>query len=284
MSNKHLVQAIEIDCYNTDDAHFVAKNRNAAFQIVYVIKGNGFIHMNGNHKPYKAGGLMLLSPTDTYHFEISVPTEFVYIKLNNSFIKEYPRLQMDCLECLLYHASLVSGCVMNNKADMQMVSNIVEALMYERKEGDLYSSDLVMHYVNALIVIAARNIARLKPKELQPNADRRVQDMIAFIQSNIHYPEKLRLLHIAKLYGMSTSYLGRYFKNHCGETIQQFIADYRLRLIEHRLRFSDLRVTEIAGEFGFTDESHLNKFWKKYRQISLTNYRKELKAVMLEIE
>lgn len=280
MLNRNLVQSIEIDCYTANDGNFIGKNRNAAFQIVYVITGNGFIHMNGNQKPYKTGGLMLLAPTDTYHFEVSVPTEFVYIKLNNNFIKEYPRLQMDCLECLLHHASLVSGCVMNNKADMQMVSNIVESLLYEKRERDLYSSDLVLHYVNALIVIAARNIARLKPKELQPTADRRVQEMIGFIQSNIHYPEKLRLLHIAKEYGMSAHYLSRYFKNHCGETIQQFIADYRLRLIEHRLRFSDLRITEIAREFGFTDESHLNKFWKKYRQNSLSNFRKALKTVM----
>ncbi len=56
--------------------------------------------------------------------------------------------------------------------------------------------------------------------------------------------------------------------------IQHFIANYKIRLIEHRLKFSDRRINEIAFEFGFADESHLNKFFKKHKSLSLTQYRK----------
>jgi AraC-like DNA-binding protein len=47
-----------------------------------------------------------------------------------------------------------------------------------------------------------------------------------------------------------------------------------MRLIEHRLLFSDMRVNEIVSEFGFSDESHLNKFFKKTHVMSLTEFRK----------
>ncbi|WP_260607432.1 helix-turn-helix domain-containing protein [Chitinophaga polysaccharea] len=77
---------------------------------------------------------------------------------------------------------------------------------------------------------------------------------------------------------MSETYLGVYFKKQCGETIQQFISGYKIRLIEWRLKFSDLRINELADEFGFADGSHLNKFFKKQKGISLTAYRQALSA------
>ncbi len=84
---------------------------------------------------------------------------------------------------------------------------------------------------------------------------------------------------IANQFGISGTYLGSYFKEQCGETIQHFISNYKIRLIEHRLKFSDKRINEIAHEFGFADESHLNKFFKKHKQgLSLTGYRREKKS------
>jgi AraC-like DNA-binding protein len=39
-----------------------------------------------------------------------------------------------------------------------------------------------------------------------------------------------------------------------------------------------MRMNEIASEMGFTDESHLNKFFRKQRGMSPTAYRKRLVA------
>jgi len=49
-----------------------------------------------------------------------------------------------------------------------------------------------------------------------------------------------------------------------------------LSLIEIRLRHSDLRLNEIAGEFGFTDESHFTKTFKKHKGVSPSAFRKNL--------
>jgi AraC-like DNA-binding protein len=48
-----------------------------------------------------------------------------------------------------------------------------------------------------------------------------------------------------------------------------------MKLIEARLKFSDKRINEISGEFGFTDESHFNKFFRKNNGVSPSVYRKE---------
>lgn len=45
-------------------------------------------------------------------------------------------------------------------------------------------------------------------------------------------------------------------------------------MIEHRLRRSDMRMGGIVQELGFTDESHLNKFFRKQKGMSPTAFRK----------
>jgi AraC-like DNA-binding protein len=98
-------------------------------------------------------------------------------------------------------------------------------------------------------------------------------DILQYIQHNIYYPEKLKAESISDNFGISNAYLGRYFKKHTSETMQQYITNYKTKLIEHRLKFSDKRINEIADEFGFTDESHLNKYFRKQKGKSPKAYR-----------
>ncbi|MNR04731.1 Multiple antibiotic resistance protein MarA [compost metagenome] len=217
---------------------------------------------------------MLLTPNDLHNFEISNPTEFLFVKFSERYVREYKWKSINCIECLLYHSSHLLGCILRNKSDTVLVSAIVDSLLHIRNHNDVYNEDLTLHYVNALIVIAARNISKMRPAQATVNADKRILAIIDYIQSNIYDPQRLKASIISEEFGLSETYLSSYFKKQCGETIQYFISNYKMRLIEHRLRFSDRRINEIVDEFGFADESHLNKFFKKRHHISLTEFRK----------
>lgn len=244
------------------------------FQMAYIISGNGFLSINGHRIAYQTGNLMLLTPNDYYNFDIEETTEFLLIRFTSDYVKKYRWKNISEIECLLYYSTHLTGCILRNVSDYPLVRSIIQSLLQGIHHSDLYEEDLQMHFVNALIVIAARNIAKIKPANLKVNADKRIQDIINYIQTNIFSPQKLKASVIAETFDISDNYLGSYFKNQCGETIQHFIANYKIRLIEHRLKFSDRRINEIADEFGFADESHLNKFFKKHKNLSLTQYRK----------
>ena len=245
------------------------------FQMAYIISGNGFLSINGHRIAYKPGNLMLLTPNDCYNFDIEETTEFLLIRFTSEYVKQYNWKNISEIECLLYYSTHLTGCILRNEPDYPLVRSLIQSLLQGINQRDLYEEDLRMHFVNALIVIAARNISKIRPSQLKVNADKRIVDIIQYIQSNIFTPQKLKASEIAAAFDISDTYLGPYFKNQCGETIQQFIANYKIRLIEHRLRFSDRRINEIVDEFGFTDESHLNKFFKKHRYVSLTKFRKD---------
>ncbi|WP_281923409.1 helix-turn-helix domain-containing protein [Flavobacterium collinsii] len=273
MRKENMHQSVEVIYKRVDQCPLV-NSQLSFFQMVYVISGSGFLHINGNAISYQTGNLMLLTPNDYYRFDIITTTDFLLVKLSSEYAKEYKSKSIDHIECLFHYASHLSGCILNRKADEYLVKSIVESLVYTMDNTDIYDEDLVIHYVNALVVIAARNIAKIKPLGIKESADKRILEIINYIQENIFFPQKIKVSVIAGKFDISDTYLGSYFKNHCGETIQSFVSNYKIRLIEHRLSFSDMRINEIVDEFGFSDESHLNKFFKKHRNISLTGYRK----------
>ncbi|HEY8969222.1 MAG TPA: helix-turn-helix domain-containing protein [Puia sp.] len=45
-------------------------------------------------------------------------------------------------------------------------------------------------------------------------------------------------------------------------------------MIETRLRYTDMQMNEIVHEFGFTDASHLNRLFRKYKGVSPSAFRR----------
>ncbi|MGJ1436048.1 AraC family transcriptional regulator [Sphingobacterium siyangense] len=243
------------------------------FEFVYVLSGNGVHGINGNELRFEPGDLFLITPKDYHSFSLTSICEFMVIRFGEYYVREYQWKSIDHIECLLYNASDLSGSVLINQEDKKMVSSLVQHLHQTLIQESVYTEDLVRHLVNALIVIAARNIAIIKPKNISPHADNRILQLLDYIQEHIRYPARLTIAVIAKRFDLSPTYLGSYFRKQCNESLQHYISSYRIRLIEHRLRFSDKRVHEIADEFGFADESHINKFFKRHQGMSLKQYR-----------
>jgi YesN/AraC family two-component response regulator len=99
--------------------------------------------------------------------------------------------------------------------------------------------------------------------------------MINYVHQHIYQPEKLRVEAISEAFHLSPTYVSEYFKKNTGESLQQYIGRYRIKLIETRLRYTGKRIGEIAYEFGFADESHLHRIFKKHTGTGPSTYRKQ---------
>lgn len=116
-------------------------------------------------------------------------------------------------------------------------------------------------------------LVKYLPETVDISTEEKALDILQYIQRNIYYPEKLKADQLSSHFGISNSYLGRYFKRHTNETMQGYISKYKIKLIQHRLKFSDKRLNEIADEFGFVDVSHLNKFFINHMSVNPAAYR-----------
>jgi AraC-like DNA-binding protein len=275
MINENLHEPFSI-VYKTLDECPKQEHRHNFFELIYILYGTGKQCINQNYFNYRAGHMFLITPEDSHFFEIETSTRFFFLRFNDIYIKNSGLLaeNIQRLEYILQNANHQPGCILKNQIDKSLVKPIVEGIMREMADKDLYNQELIHQLVNTLIIVVARNIAKYLPEQINMGTEEKAMNILQYIQGNIYYPEKLKAENISANFGISSTYLGKYFKQHASETMQQYITNYKIKLIEHRLQFSDKRINEIADEFGFTDESHLNKYFRKQNGNSPTRFRK----------
>ncbi|MBO9563642.1 MAG: helix-turn-helix domain-containing protein [Niastella sp.] len=274
---ENLYQPFEIEYKRMD--RFPARDfRNNYFTLIYIAEGTGQQYTNDHGFNYRKGNLFLITPEDRYSFTIETITQFFLLHFNNAYVTTKANADHDWvqrMEFILQNASHRPGCILKNKADKPLVATLIESIVKEHADQQLYHNKVIQQIVNALIIIVARNIALKLPKNVKENTGEPVLDILQYIQQHIFETEKLKTAHISRQLNISPHYLGRYFKKQTGETLQQYIASYKLRMVENRLLHTDMRIGEIAVELCFTDESHLNRAFKKIKGMSPTAYRKK---------
>lgn len=245
------------------------------FELAFIRSGTGKHILNQSECKYHPGQLYLITPEDTHHFIIETKTSFFFLRFTNMYLKKnnFGSDSLQRLEYILQNANHHNECILKNISDRSFVAPIIETIYQEHTFKHLYNEDLIHQLINSLIIIVARNISNFLPDYISETAEEKAVKILQYIQQNIYDPEKLKAEQISSVFSVSTAYVGRYFKKHTNDTLQQYIAKYKVNLIEHRIKFSDKRMNEIAYEFGFTDVSHLNKFFRKQRGYSLRDIR-----------
>ena len=278
MKKENLYEPFTVS-FETLDEYPDVGDRHNFFELVYILSGTGRQCINKNIFEYDAGHMFLLTPEDCHNFTIETKTKFFFLRFNDIYLKNssLQNENVQRLEYILQNANHQPGCILKNDADKCLVKVMIEAICREHQDKDVYNQELIQQLVNTLIIIVARNIAKYLPEQVNVGTEAKAMDILQYIQTNIYYPEKIKAESISDYFGISNTYLGRYFKKHADETMQQYISNYKTKLIEHRLQFSDKRINEIAYEFGFTDESHFNKFFKKQKGNSPSEYRKTIR-------
>ncbi|RVU00323.1 AraC family transcriptional regulator [Mucilaginibacter limnophilus] len=278
MTREHLYEPYSVS-FETLDTFPKREHRHTFFELVHIIEGTGRQCINKHTFDYIAGHMFLLTPQDCHMFEIETTTRFFFLRFNNIYIRS-ENLQTESirhLEYILQNASHEPGCILRNQTDKTLVKPVVDALLRETSGRDLFDKEITRQLVNTLIVVVARNIAKYLPQHIDMASDKKIVNILNYLQQHIYQPEMLRAENVSKHFGLSEHYLGKFFKKHVGQTLQSYINTCRISLIEHRLKHSDKRMNEIVSELGFTDESHLNKFFRSHKGISPKAYRDSFK-------
>ncbi len=270
-----------IYCFQSEAwEHPVHKHNH--FEIIFIKSGSGRHFVNNNAFDYAAGDVFLLGPEDFHYFEIKTPTDFAFIRFMEVFFQEsndqFSGWQ-ETITFLLYAPYQSYGSIVKDEAEKNTLLHLLKVLVHEYNLQHHATYGLMMDSVmKAILTILARNIIHQtsdiqnQQKVIQP-----IENIIMYIRKHILKPELLRIDKLADEFGYSPHYLSIYFKKHMGIAIQQYILNHKLKLIENRLKYSDYSISQIAFDFGFTDESHLNKLFKKYYHVPPGTFRNNQK-------
>ena len=273
MEIQNLYSAYDLELLETQN--YVAKpHRNTFFEMIFVLDGVGMQIINEHQLPYAPDKLFLIFPQDTHSFKVETFSRFFFIRFNNDYLKTQNSQNIRELEYIFNSHNHLPGCILKTVTDKPFIRATIEALIRETENNSPQKEQIIQQLINTIISYAARNLT-LQEKDVFNGKISEVMPIINYLHQHIFDPEKLKINQIAEQFHLSPKYMGEYFKKHTKESLQQYIMLYKLKLIESRLMLTDMRINEIALEFGFTDQSHLNRIFKKYKGTNPSTYRKK---------
>lgn len=119
----------------------------------------------------------------------------------------------------------------------------------------------------AALEIVAR-IARRTPGEHRPSWLGSARDYL-----HDRYAESIALAEVASAVGVEPERLARAFQRAMGEPMAGYLRRLRIDAAATLLRTTDLPISQIAGDVGFADQSHLTRWFGVYLGTTPSRYR-----------
>ncbi len=270
---QHILQPFEVENLITNQCP-VKPHSHSFFELVYILEGNGLYIINDCHYRYSKDDLFVIVPENGHHTIVQATTSFVFIRFNSKFLGA-PDVKNDSwlhkIEYIFFNQErLKDNFDHQTKALLRLLCTSIHQESLRGYESD---NELIHQFIQTMLMVIVKRIdSRITSVNLPEKSP--IGTIVNYVHQNIKTPDNLRIECIAAHANMSKHYVSEYFKKFYSKSLQQYITDYKFQLIEERLRRSDLRLGEIAVEFGFSGESHLATAFRKQKGISPMRYRK----------
>lgn len=255
------------------------------FEILYFEKGSGSIKINGKTVSYDSNSFFVFVPDDIYIVEPETATSTIAIKFLKSFfrntnsqnqelpVNDWFRKIEEILNSESHQLREMQFETTSDRAHLVSLVNMVATEYLNTQTHDIF---IIQNSLSVILHLIARNIQFINTSEVKEVKSSKIQQIINYIHSNIYNPELLTTKKLAEEFYMADNYISEYFKKHTDISLKKYIINYKLKLVETRLKYTDAQDSEIALDLGFTDSSHLNKTFKTYKGISLSAFKANL--------
>lgn len=252
------------------------------YELIYINKGSGTHLINNSRLTYKAGDLFIISQEDNHHFEIEEITRFTFIKFTDDYFSGH---------LMYYHGDAVTYLapekIMRNKLlkevklemdepCISILRNTIQNIVAYNCFTEIATSPLIFYQILSIFGLIKEAAAKLNIRMNQGQAEK--EELISYIHQHIYEPSRIQINNIAPHFAISPNYFSDYFKKKFGLSFRKYTTEYRMKIIEKRLAVSAISIGQIADEFGFTDESHFNKFFKTHRGVGPKVFRQQQKT------
>ena len=142
MKKENLHQPFEISVKELEESP-LKEHEHTFFELVYILSGTGLQCINNNKFDYHEGHMFLITPQDCHSFDIHTTTKFFFIRFNDIYIHSgfFGTKNIKNLEFILQHANHQPGCILKNITDKPLIKSIIEALIREYVNQDLYNKE-----------------------------------------------------------------------------------------------------------------------------------------------
>ena len=225
------------------------------YELELIIEGSGFTCLNAKRFNYKKGSIIFLTPKDFHNYEIQESTTFINVQFTFDVISKpllfnnsFAYLEGDLYDKTVKTLELLGDMNTNLKTENACAGKLLQAVFslvtpcFKSQETDVIipaDIKMVMAYVNA------------------------------------HFKENPSLEKVASLVFFNKRYFCNLFKKFTGKTYIQYLREVKLNYALNLLKRTNLSITAVALESGYTTISHFNREFYAYYQKTPSQAKKQ---------
>ena len=234
-------------------------------ELYYMLEGKTTYFIDGNFYDVEKGDIVFV-PKGTIHdtnYEKGRHSERILLIVKEEYLEgKGARLKDFLLSMRVVHIP---------PDKLREIEEIIEKITKEDRQMNEYKEVILESYIRILLTLISRchNDQDLKICE----NNKIIGEIADYIKE--HYDENLSLKSISTMFALNESYLSRRFKDIIGIGLTKYITMVRIDNAARLLLESDLSVTDIAEQCGFSDSNYFASVFKKAKGIAPMHYKKQ---------
>ncbi|MHC1748977.1 MAG: AraC family ligand binding domain-containing protein [Cellulosilyticaceae bacterium] len=233
----------------------------------YIVKGHGYFKINDVTYELSKGQGFLIPPNALAYYASAEenPWQYFWVGFNGAKASHYIEKTHLSIESPILQAGT------DNLLEDQLTAMVHCLNLPSNRDLLLLSHLYSIFYTiieNNQNLLHTESSVTASPKEYVVSA-------ITYIEHNFF--RNITITDISKYLNVDRSYLHKLFKQYLGTSPQQFLINYRIERACQLLQNEFLLVGHIAASVGYSDALLFSKIFKKYKGISPSEYRLQLK-------
>lgn len=248
-------------------------------EIIYSIDGSNEIFLNDTRSSFSTGDLVLINSEDV-HSILCGDGCYLVLRFEPELLYGSPQSTIELKYILPFilnsfrHQTVFFKDELSKSSVPQLLFDI-----YEESNKKNYGYELAIRTkINEIFLWFLRywhskNINIDLNMPAHESAAKRLQKVFEYVSNN--YGNDISAADMAKLCNMSYSYFSRMFKKIMKKSFSEYLTYVRISEAEKLLLTSDMNITEIAFQVGFSSSSYFIQQFKNIKLISPKQYKKK---------
>jgi AraC-like DNA-binding protein len=241
-------------------------------EMIWMTNGSGRLKIDMRSYMLDAGRMFCIMPGQLRQLTMEPGCHGCLIRFNELFLQmERQSFNTICHEGLMQ--VLAQQVHLVQEQSRHEMLDIIRKLIHEHENRHMYSDDLLIRYLNILIIY----LARQSPQQQDTNAPYQQQRLVKQFTRLVDrlYKTNKRVSEYAELIRVTPNYLSQAVKEATGYPAQYHIMQ-RVALEARRYAtYSDSSMKEVAWDLGFTDMAHFSRFFKKVTGDTFSTFKRK---------
>lgn len=250
-------------------------------EIIYVLEGSFLASVSGREYSISSGDLLLVNSKESHAFRRFPLCRYIYLQFDPYVLFSTSRTAFEARYIMpfIMSSSSPQRVITANELEKTNVGALVEDANREfcaRKYGFELAvrSNIYQIFLWFLRKWHAQGVNMSITSSMRGEDVTRLESVLTYIDQN--YMHTVSAEKMASLCNMSYSYFSRFFKASIGKTFSEYLTYVRVTEAEKLLVSSNMNVSQIALETGFSNASYFITQFKRHRHMTPKKFKQHL--------